>query len=101
MLLFAQNLDLSLHPTVCAEILRKYSLVCDSSTPPIRFLIGGLISEYLGVGGVVRMSLDACLGIYFSSFDASLFLREVSRVVCLNSFFLKSSFFVTCQKNQK
>ena len=38
------------------------------------------------------MSLDACVEIYFSSFDASLCLGEVSRVVCLNSFFLNPSF---------
>src|ERR1041385_5265372 len=37
--------DLSLQPTIRAEILSKYSLVCNSFTPPIRFLIGGLICE--------------------------------------------------------
>ena len=45
------NFDLSPQPIICIEILSIYSLVCDSSTPPIRILIGGLICEYLGVLG--------------------------------------------------
>src|SRR3954471_21276402 len=87
-----RNFDLSLQPIVCAEILSKYSLVCDSSTPPIRFLIGGFISDYLVVLGVVLMSLDAPVEIYFPSFVASLCLGEVSRVICLNSFLLNPCF---------
>ena len=47
-------------------------------------MIGGLIIEYLVVLGAVLMSLDACVEINSSSFDASLCLGEVSRVVYLN-----------------
>ena len=72
--------------------MSKYSLVCDSSTPPISFLIGGFISEYLVVLGAILISLDAYVEIYFPSFDASLCLVEVSIVVCLNSFFLNPRF---------
>ena len=42
--------------------------------------------------GVVYLSLDACVEIYFPSFVASLCLGEVSRVICFNSFFLKPCF---------
>ena len=68
--------------------MSKYSLVYDLSTPPIRFFIGGFISEYLVVLGAVLMFLDACVEIYFPSFVTSLYLGKVSRVICLNSFFL-------------
>src|SRR4051812_37515551 len=64
--------DLSLQPTIRDEILSKYSLVCNSFTPPIRFLIGGFICDYLVVFGAVYMSLHACVEFYFPSFDASL-----------------------------
>src|SRR4051812_16542774 len=47
------------------------------------------------------MSLDACVEIYFPSFDASLCLGEVSRVVCHNSFFLNPCFCNLSKKNQK
>ena len=77
--------DLSLQPIIWAEILSKYSLVCDSSTPPIRFLIGGLICEYSVVLGAAEMSLHACVEGCFPSFDASLCLGQVSWVVCLSS----------------
>ena len=46
------------------------------------------------------MSLDACVEIYFPSFDASLCFGEVSGVVCLNSFFLNPCF-VICQQNSE
>src|SRR6187399_2775754 len=53
-LLFLEAIfDLSLQPIIRAEILNKYSLVCNSSTPPIRFLVGGFICEYLVVPGAV------------------------------------------------
>ena len=53
-LLFLEAIfDLSLQPIIRAEILNKYSLVCNSSTPPIRFLVGGFICEYLVVLGAV------------------------------------------------
>ena len=78
-LLFLEAIfDLSLQPIIRAEILNKYSLVCNSSTPPIRFFVGGFICEYLVVLGAVEMSLHACVESYFSSFDASLCLGQVS-----------------------
>ena len=92
-LLFLEAIfDLSLQPTVRAEIFSKYSLVCNSFTPPIRFLIGGFICEYLVALGAVHMSLHACVEIYFPSFGASLCLRKVSRVVWLNLLFLNPCF---------
>ena len=57
--------DLSPQPIIWAEILRKYFLVCNSSTPPIRFLIGGFICVYLVVLGAVHMSLHGCAKFYF------------------------------------
>src|ERR1041385_1989495 len=75
-LLFLEAIfDLSLQPIIRAEILSKYSLVCNSFAPPIKFLIGGFICEYLVALGAVLMSLHACVEIYFLSFDASLCLR--------------------------
>src|SRR4051812_48412061 len=75
-LLFLEEIfDLSLQPTIRAEILSKYSLVCNSFTPPIRFLIGGFICEYLIALGAAYVSLHACVEFYFPSFDASLCLR--------------------------
>jgi len=65
LLFLVANFDLYLQPIICVEILSKYSLVCDSSTPPIRFLIGGFICEYLVVLGAVHMSLHSCLEFYF------------------------------------
>ena len=48
------------------------------SPPPISFLVGGFISEYLVVLGANLLSLDACVEIYLPSFVASLCLGKVS-----------------------